>query len=238
MSEAINTIRKKPILRLDRIYKKFSSDRYALRAVNLKVYPGEIVALTGENGSGKSTLLKIAAGVLPQDTGTVKFEGKEIESPLSRLIPGHPEILFLHQETRLDKNIPVEEMLHRAIPGLRESDKKNRILLLLKSFNIEKLRRKKATELSGGEQQRVGWARAFARSPKLFLLDEPFSNIDYFTARQLKEQVFSMIRQEGSTAVFVTHSPDEAQIYANETLLMKKGRIIARGPAKDIFETH
>lgn len=236
MPERQKSGRQKPLLHLDRIYKKFeNADKYALRAVSLKVFPSDILALTGENGSGKSSLLRIAAGMLAQDSGTVRFEGREIQSPDAALIPGHPDILFLHQETKLDKNIPIQEMLEKVIPGLRDSEKKSRILYLLKTFGIERLRKKQAHELSGGERQRVGWARAFARSPKLFLLDEPFSNIDFFTAKELKEQVFSMIRQEGSAAVFVTHSPEEAEKYADITFMMHKGRLISRGAAREIF---
>src|SRR4051794_37012290 len=131
------------------------------------------IAIAGETGSGKSTVLKIIAGLIQPDGGEVLFENERVAGPDEKLIPGHPGIGYLSQHFELRNNYRVEELLEMA-----NKVSENQASAIFKICRITELLKRKTDQLSGGEKQRIATARLLITSPRLLLLDEPFSNLD------------------------------------------------------------
>src|SRR5690606_8175730 len=131
------------------------------------------VAIAGETGSGKSTLLKVVAGLAQPSSGDVWFDQKRVSGPLDQLVPGCPGIAYLSQQFELPKFLRVEQILAYA-----NELADNEANALFDVCQINHLLKRKTDQLSGGEQQRIALAKLLITSPKLLLLDEPFSNLD------------------------------------------------------------
>ncbi|WP_052273226.1 ABC transporter ATP-binding protein [Flavihumibacter solisilvae] len=191
---------------------------------------GQKIAIAGETGSGKSTLLKIVGGLAQPDEGVAMFERKRVLGPLERLIPGQPGIAYLSQHFELRNSYRVEEILFYAnqlVPGKAEE--------IFEICEISHLLKRRTDRLSGGERQRIALARLLVSSPRLLLLDEPYSNLD----RQHKETLKSVIADIGEqldiTCILVSHDPQDILSWADEVLIMKSGSIIQRGDPYEIY---
>ncbi len=179
------------------------------------------LAIVGESGSGKSTLLKIIGGLIQPDSGDVLFEDKHVEGPNERLIPGHPQMAYLSQHFELRNNYRVEEILEYA-NTLPESEAQS----LYEICHIKHLLKRKTDQISGGEKQRIAMARLLTGAPKLFLLDEPFSNLDNLHRNTLRSVIRAMGEKLGITFLIVSHDPADALGWADEIIVMKSGQII------------
>ena len=145
------------------------------------------IAIVGESGSGKSTLLKVIGGLAQPDTGDVLFENKHVDGPNEKLIPGHPKIAYLSQHFELRNNYRVEEILEYANKLSNKEAQR-----LYEICHISHLLKRKTDQVSGGEKQRIAMARLLIGSPKLFLLDEPFSNLDVLHRNTLRKVIHDM----------------------------------------------
>lgn len=188
------------------------------------------IAIAGETGSGKSTLLKIIAGLEQADSGQVLFEGKKVIGPLEKLIPGHPGIAYLSQHFELRSNYRVEELLEYA-NQLNEAEAQK----LFAVCRISHLLKRKVEQVSGGEKQRIALARLLVGSPKLLLLDEPFSNLDPGHKRMLKSVLNDIGERLQITCVLTSHDPMDTLSWADEILVMQNGQIIQKGSPLDIY---
>jgi len=205
---------------------------HVLRAVNLDILDGELLALVGPSGSGKTTLLNVAAG-LSGYTGRVLFDG----SPIDCLPSCKREIGYVFQDLLLFPHMTVEQNLLLAMQRLEitRAEKKDRAQQILASFRIEKLGSRFPHELSGGEQQRVALARAVVARPKLLLLDEPFASLDFRTARYLRQELKKQQRRLGLTTLFVTHNLAEARELGDRIAVLKQGRLEQKGTIEEIW---
>jgi len=188
------------------------------------------LAIVGESGSGKSTLLKIISGLVQPDNGEVLFEGKHVEGPNERLIPGHPKMAYLSQHFELRNNYRVEEILEYA-NTLPEAEAET----LYEVCHIRHLLKRKTDQVSGGEKQRIAMARLLIGAPKLFLLDEPFSNLDILHRNTLRAVIKAMGEKLGITCLLVSHDPADALSWADEILIMKSGQIIQHDTPEKIY---
>jgi ABC-type sugar transport system ATPase subunit len=188
------------------------------------------LAIVGESGSGKSTLLKIISGLVQPDSGDVLFEGKHVEGPNERLIPGHPKMAYLSQHFELRNNYRVEEILEYA-NTLPETEAET----LYEVCHIRHLLKRKTDQVSGGEKQRIAMARLLIGAPKLFLLDEPFSNLDSLHRNTLRAVIKAMGEKLGITCLLVSHDPADALSWADEILIMKSGQIIQQDTPEKIY---
>lgn len=188
------------------------------------------LAIVGESGSGKSTLLKIIGGLIQPDNGEVLFENKHVEGPNERLIPGHPQMAYLSQHFELRNNYRVEEILEYA-NTLPEAEAQN----LYEICHISQLLKRKTDQVSGGEKQRIAMARLLIGAPKLFLLDEPFSNLDSLHRNTLRTVIRNMGEKLGITCLLVSHDPVDALSWADEILVMKNGQIIQQDTPEKIY---
>lgn len=188
------------------------------------------IALVGESGSGKSTLLKIIAGLTQPDGGEVLFEGQRVKGPYERLIPGHPGIAYLSQHFELRNSYRVEEVLGYA-NTLPDSDAE----ILYEVCRIHHLLKRKTDQLSGGERQRIAMARLLITSPRLLLLDEPFSNLDLIHKSILKSVVDDIGERLGIACMLVSHDPLDTLSWADEIFVMKEGLMFQRGTPEQIY---
>lgn len=188
------------------------------------------IAIAGETGSGKSTLLQIVAGFVQPCSGEVLFESKPVEGPAEKLVPGHPDIAYLSQQHELDGFLRVEQVLMYANRLSAEEAE-----TLYEVCDINHLLKRKTSQLSGGERQRIALAELLLSSPKLLLLDEPFSNLD----RAHKDILKSVIRNIGEklqiTCILISHDPLDTLSWADEILVMKAGEILQQGSPEQIY---
>jgi len=211
--------------------RKRGTDSFVLDAINLEVRKYQNVVVAGETGSGKSTLLKIIAGLVQQDAGEVYFDGAKVKSADEQLVPGHPFIAYLSQHFDLQKFLRVEQVLEYAN---HLSDKEAAAIFSV--CRIDHLLHRKTDQLSGGEKQRIAIARLLITKPKLLLLDEPYSNLDTVLKSILKSVIHDIGRKLRITCMLVSHDPDDTLPWADEIIVLKDGKIVQRGSAKDIYQ--
>ncbi|MGO3567625.1 MAG: ABC transporter ATP-binding protein [Serratia grimesii] len=217
---------KNVILEATQVNKTFIGEsgrqKTVLKDVNLAVHEGELVTILGQSGSGKSTLLRILAGLLFPDSGTVRLEG----SPLNG--PGE-SISMVFQSYALYPWLTVYDniafgLLARNVPPHTIADKLEGLLKLIGLTGYEQARPR---ELSGGMCQRVGFARALAVEPKVLLMDEPFSSLDIFTAKKLRQDLMALwIEKRICTRamVMVTHDVEEAVMMSDRVVILDASR--------------
>ena len=188
------------------------------------------ITIAGETGSGKSTLLKMIAGLVQPNGGEILFEGKRVKGPLEKLLPGHPKIAYLSQQFELRNNYRVEEELD-YLNQLSDEEAND----LFEVCRIKHLLKRKTTEVSGGEKQRISLARLLLSSPKLLLLDEPYSNLDLIHKNILKKVVNDVCEKLNITCMLISHDPADTLSWADEILVMKEGSIVQQGNPFQIY---
>jgi iron(III) transport system ATP-binding protein len=201
-----------------------------LQDIHFSLDKGQQIAIAGESGSGKSTLLKIMAGLIQPDSGEVLLDGSHVEGPHEKLIPGHPQIAYLSQHFELRNNYRVEEVLEYANALPPEESKR-----LYEICHISHLLQRKTDQVSGGEKQRIALAKLLTTSPRLLLLDEPFSNLDMRHRNVLKSVIDRISEKLGITCVLVSHDPQDILPWADEIIIMRAGKIVQQGTPANIY---
>ncbi|WP_342237041.1 ABC transporter ATP-binding protein [Inquilinus sp. OTU3971] len=223
------------MLTLERICRSFGTVR-ALDGVSLSIAPGEIVCLVGRSGCGKSSLLRIVAGVDAPDSGRILLDGAEIAGPGGFVEPEDRNIGFMFQDYALFPHLSVEENVAFGLKRLPREAARARAAEVIGRIGIAALAGRYPHTLSGGEQQRVALARALAPKPIILLMDEPFSNLDRGLREQVREETIATLRALGTTAIMVTHDPEEALSAGDRVVLMQKGRIVQVGTGYEIYD--
>ncbi|MGF6849605.1 ABC-type sugar transport system ATPase subunit [Chitinophaga sp. W3I9] len=203
---------------------------YILKNVSFTQHAFQKIVIAGETGSGKSTLMKIVGGMAQADAGTVMFEGKRVKGALEVLIPGHPGTAYLSQHFELRNNYRVEEILSYANKLTDEEAAE-----IYDICRISHLLKRKTDQLSGGEKQRIAMARLLISSPRLFLLDEPYSNLDMIHKSILKKVISDIGDKLGITVMLISHDPMDILPWADEILVMKDGEIVQQGSPQQIY---
>ena len=205
---------------------------------NLEIARGEFVMLIGTSGCGKTTALKLMNGLLRPKEGSVVVNGNDLSR--TDLTALRRNLGYVVQETGLFPHLTIEKNISYVADLSRKKDSKaiqNRVTQLLQLVELpEEIRRRYPDELSGGQTQRVGIARALMNSPEILLMDEPFGAVDEITRRRLQEEIGKIHRQQGETIVFVTHDIDEALRLGTRIVVMDAGRIIQDGTPEEIRE--
>lgn len=209
---------------------KKEKEIFTLRDINFSQQPLDKIAIAGETGSGKTTLLKMIGGLAQPDEGSIYFEGERVLGPFERLIPGHPQIAYLSQHFELRNNYRVEEELESK--NLLTDEAANNIYSICK---IEHLLKRKTNELSGGERQRIVLARLLTTSPKLLLLDEPFSNLDAIHKNIIKSVLNDINTKLSTSCILVSHDAADTLSWADTIIVLKEGIIIQQGTPEEIY---
>ncbi len=213
---------------IERYYQNGATKSYILRYINARVQEGEFVSIMGPSGSGKSTLLSIL-GMLDEPTdGEYWFLGESVHkfNERKRTELYQQYIGFVFQAYHLIDDLTVYEnletpLLYKKVPS---AERKSRIADLLDRFNIVAKKDLFPNQLSGGQQQLVGIARALIGNPKLILADEPTGNLQSQQAQEIMEVFQKLNQEDGVTIVQVTHAPENAR-YGNRILHLKDGRV-------------
>lgn len=214
---------------------KFYAGVAAVRNVSLTLEPGRIMALIGESGSGKSTLLNLLAGLADADSGEVRFKGERIPGPSEVLVAGHADIRMVHQEYQLMPNVSVRENILYALRFFEKNYRDFRVDELLKLCRLTDVQERIPRHISGGEKQRTAIARAIADKPAVLLLDEPFSHLDLPNRLIVRDLLFDMVRQEGTSCLFVTHDATDALSIADTLGILRDGKLIQWGSPVDVY---
>jgi len=222
------------MLELRNICLSLQKDRI-IEDISLQADKGEIICLLGPSGCGKSTLLRIIAGLIPVDSGSVIINGNVFSSNDRMVEPHKRDVGFLFQDFALFPHLTVAENIGYGLSHLKSDAARELVIKLLKQTRMNGHAEKFPHQLSGGEQQRVALARARATHPNLLLLDEPFSGLDATLRKELAEETRDTLKKTSSTALVVTHDPEEAMLIADRIILMRNGQIVQSGKPSDIY---
>ena len=192
-------------------------DNHVLDGFNLQLESGDIFALLGDSGSGKSSALRFIAGLENAQLGSVALDGNDLSDSGSHSVkPELREVGMVFQDYALFPHMTVFQNISFGINHLSKKEKIEKVESLLDLISLEGIEKKYPHQLSGGEQQRVSLARSLATSPKLLLLDEPFSSLDKSHRDQLVKEVREILKKAGVTSILVTHDEAEANAFADK----------------------
>ncbi len=204
-----------------------------LKGIDIEVEAGEFLILVGSSGCGKSTLLNMIAGLDIPSAGTIHIGERDV----THLPPKDRDIAMVFQSYALYPNMTVAQNISfalemRKVPRVQRDAAVQRVARLLQ---IEQLLDRKPGQLSGGQRQRVAMGRALARDPKLFLFDEPLSNLDAKLRVELRAEIKLLHQRTRTTTVYVTHDQIEAMTLGDRIAVMKDGRVLQLGTPDDIY---
>ena len=218
------------ILEVKNVSKKYQSKKeeiLALENINLGIKKGEFVSIIGPSGCGKSTLLSIIAGLEEKTTGEIYIEDEKIEGISQKV--GY----MLQRDCLLEwRSILSNTMFGLEIKGKINKESKEYVEDLLKKYNLYEFKDKYPSELSGGMRQRVALIRTLAVKPKILLLDEAFSALDYQTRIMVTKDIYEILRKENITAIIVTHDISEAISMSDRVFVLSK----RPGTIKDVHK--
>ncbi|WP_103255729.1 ABC transporter ATP-binding protein [Tabrizicola aquatica] len=204
-----------------------------LHDLDLSVGSGEFWALVGPSGCGKSVLLRMIAGLLAPDAGQVRLDGRDITA----LPPAERDIAMVFQGYALYPHLSVAGNLEIGLrqAGKSRAETRTEVERVAAILGLTPLLDRLPQELSGGERQRVAIGRAISRRPKLFLFDEPLSNLDAALRVHMRIELAELHRQLGTTTIYVTHDQVEAMTLADRIVVMNQGRIEQSGRPMDLY---
>ena len=218
---------------LTRVSKVYGGGIKAVDDVSLDVAEGELMVLLGPSGCGKSTILRMVAGLEDVTAGTVELGGRVLNNVPER----ERDIAMVFQSYALYPHMSVfgniaYPLKHR---GVRKAERKVRVEAVAALLGLDPVLDRKPAQLSGGQRQRVAMGRAMVREPKLFLLDEPFSNLDAALRGQMRTEVHALQRRLGVGMVFVTHDQVEAMTLGDRIAVMRDGVLQQVGPPHEVY---
>jgi multiple sugar transport system ATP-binding protein len=219
-------------VRLEGIVKRHGSFT-ALHGIDLTIRPGEFFALLGPSGSGKTTTLRVLAGLEPANEGRVILDDVDVTAKE----PGERDVAMVFQSYALYPHMSVAENIGFPLRmiGTPREEIERAVRDAAAKVHIDHLLARRPGQLSGGQQQRCALARAIVRKPRLFLLDEPLSNLDAKLRLETRVELRKLQRSLGVTAVYVTHDQEEAMTIADRLAVFMDGRIVQVGTPDEVF---
>jgi multiple sugar transport system ATP-binding protein len=208
----------------------------ALDDVTFSIKDGEFFVLLGPTGAGKTTTLRIIAGLTKQDAGTLSFDGISME----HTTPADRDVAYVFQQYSLYPTMTVFDNLafplRSPLRKTPEAQIRKKVDEAAQKLKITHLLDRKTARLSGGEMQRVSIGRAIVREPRVFLMDEPLSNLDAKLRESLRVELQHLQKTQGNTTLFVTHDQIEALTMADRIAVLAEGRVIQLGTPSDIYD--
>ena len=221
-----------------RTFKIGKLETQALRGVSLSIQNGEFTALVGPSGSGKTTLLQLIGCLDQPSSGSVFVNGKDVSrlNRSQRADIRRGAIGFIFQFFALIPTLTAYENVEMPLllVGKNPSERRQRVMQLLKAVDLEGRAHHRPDQLSGGEQQRVAIARALATEPALILADEPTANLDTENGKQVMETMLRLNQETGVTFVFATHDP-RVMKYARRVIVLRDGLVAENGAAEKVI---
>ena len=224
------------LLEVKNLYFNYQTDKPLFQNLNLNVDEGQIIALVGESGCGKSTLLSLIYGLIDWQGGEILFEGEKLFGPKGNLVPGESQMKFVAQNYDLMPYGTVYDNVGKFISNINLKEKKEKVEELLDVVGLTEFAKVIPKNLSGGQQQRVAIARALAVLPKMLLLDEPFSNLDFSRKFELREKLFNYVKDNNLSLIISTHNLEEVLPWADKIVVLQQGRLIQNDSPKETYE--
>ncbi|WP_370900371.1 sulfate/molybdate ABC transporter ATP-binding protein [Chryseobacterium gossypii] len=224
------------LLEINNLYFSYSEEKPLFQNLNLKFEEGRIIALAGESGCGKSTLLSLIYGLLDWQSGEIIFNGTKLLGPKGNLVPGEAEMKFVAQNFDLMPYATVAENVGKFISNINLDRKKETVTELLQVVGLEEYANVLPRYLSGGQQQRVAIARALSVLPKLLILDEPFSNLDFSRKIELRERLFRYVKQHHISLIISTHELQDIMPWLDQIIILQNGRLIQNDSPEETYK--
>ncbi len=223
---------------MERLTKRYGAVQ-ALHEVSLGVAPGRFLVLLGPSGSGKSTLIRCLAGIEHPTSGRIEIGGRVVADGRLQAPPEQRDLAMVFQDFGLWPHMTVAENVAFSMRRRRgaRAEAERAALAMLERVGLHVHARRFPHELSGGEQQRVALARALVGRPALMLFDEPLSSLDANLRERLRVEIGTLVREQGTTAVYITHDQSEAFALGDEIGVLQGGRLIQHGPPEVIYCT-
>lgn len=223
------------LLEIKALTKSFSKKgEKVINGIDLTIKRGSVVSFLGESGSGKTTLARLIAGLEVPDSGEIQLSSTIVANDTKFIPPQERHIGMVFQDYALFPHMTVFQNVAYGIQN--RSEKETRVNEVLKLVGLTEFTDRYPHQLSGGQQQRVALARALAPKPHLLLLDEPFSNLDASLKRNLRSELFEIIRESKVTAIFLTHDTQDAMAVSDTIVVLKDGQVIQQGTAETLYE--
>jgi multiple sugar transport system ATP-binding protein len=220
-------------LQLQHVEKSFGQHR-AIKGLDLSIEPGEFIVFVGPSGCGKSTLLRLIAGLENVDAGAIHLDGKDI----TKLPSAKRDLAMVFQSYALYPHMSVFDNMSFALKlaGVEKSIIREKVERAAKILNLEPYLERTPKALSGGQRQRVAIGRAIVRAPKVFLFDEPLSNLDAALRGQTRVEIHKLHRELGATTIYVTHDQVEAMTLADRVVVLRDGAIEQVGSPLELYD--
>ena len=226
--------KEKTIIELKHIKKCYNKNIPVIYDFNLKINEGEFVTFLGPSGCGKTTILRMIAGFEKPTSGNILFQGMDI----SGMPPNERKINTVFQRYALFPHLNIYENISFGLKEKKMSKDEihKKVKHVLEVVDLEGFEKRKIDSLSGGQQQRIAIARAIVNEPKILLLDEPLSALDFKMRQEMQLELKNMHRELGITFVFVTHDQEEALTMSDKIVVMSKGMIQQTGTSEEIYK--
>jgi ABC-type sulfate/molybdate transport systems ATPase subunit len=223
------------LLEINNLFFSHNKENPLFQNLNLRFEENRIIALAGESGCGKSTLLSLIYGLLDWEGGEIIFNGTKLLGPKGNLVPGEPEMKFVAQNFDLMPYATVAENVGKFISNINLKQKKETVTELLEVVGLQEFAHVLPKYLSGGQQQRVAIARALSVLPKLLILDEPFSNLDFPRKIELRERLFRYVKQHGVSLIISTHELQDIMPWLDQIVILQDGRLIQNDSPEETY---
>jgi multiple sugar transport system ATP-binding protein len=220
-------------LQLNHIEKYFG-DHHAIKGIDLAINKGEFVVFVGPSGCGKSTLLRLIAGLEPIDKGSLHLDGRDITAQPS----SKRDLAMVFQSYALYPHMTVFENMSFALKlaGVDRAVIRDKVDKAATILDLGKYLERTPKQLSGGQRQRVAIGRSIVRDPKVFLFDEPLSNLDAALRVQTRIEIAKLHRELGATTIYVTHDQVEAMTLADRVVVLRDGQIEQHGAPLELYD--
>jgi multiple sugar transport system ATP-binding protein len=220
-------------LHLQHVEKSFGQHR-AIKGLDLTIEKGEFIVFVGPSGCGKSTLLRMIAGLENVDSGAIQLDGKDI----TKLPSAKRDLAMVFQSYALYPHMSVFDNMSFALKlaGVDKAVIRDKVERAAKILNLEPYLERTPRALSGGQRQRVAIGRAIVRAPKVFLFDEPLSNLDAALRGQTRVEIHKLHRELGATTIYVTHDQVEAMTLADRVVVLRDGAIEQVGSPLELYD--
>ncbi|UTD26955.1 sn-glycerol-3-phosphate import ATP-binding protein UgpC [Bradyrhizobium sp. WD16] len=220
---------------LNDVRKVYAGGVEAIKGVSLQIGDGRFCVLVGPSGCGKSTLLRMVAGLETVTSGTVAIGGRTV----NEIEPADRDIAMVFQNYALYPHMSVYNNMAYGLRnrGMAKGEIDSRVRTAAQTLDIEALLARKPKQLSGGQRQRVAMGRAIVRQPKVFLFDEPLSNLDAKLRIAMRVEISRLQRRLGTTSIYVTHDQLEAMTLADMLVVMNAGQVEQIGPPLEVYRT-
>ncbi|WP_419901884.1 sn-glycerol-3-phosphate ABC transporter ATP-binding protein UgpC [Kiloniella sp.] len=221
-------------VKLTNVNKTYSNGAHAVRGVNMDIANGEFIVFVGPSGCGKSTLLRMVAGLESVTEGDIHIDDQRIND----VSPSERNVAMVFQNYALYPHMSVRGNMSYGLKNRGDSKEEinNKVVAAAKTLHIEEFLDRRPNQLSGGQRQRVAMGRAIVRNPKVFLFDEPLSNLDAKLRVQMRIEIKKLQRKMGVTSIYVTHDQTEAMTLADRLAVINNGQIEQMGKPIELYK--